>query len=486
MDQRYRMRVLRTSQSTLRLLPRLCRACTFLSAAAVIDRASISRVVHVFGVEVSRSRCSEFIKAAQPHVLSMNRVKSVRSHGENSRLVLLDAALQDENLLPATLQRAVRTLADSDHLQRVEVRLGYDDLGAQEVLQQLLPADVQVPTGFEQVGHIVHLNLRPEQRPHKQLIGQVLLDKLSPRIRTVVNKADEIQSEFRTLPLELLAGEDDFDVAVQHGSAKLTFAYDKVYWSSRLQTEHERIAQSFSPGCVVWDLFAGVGPFAVLAAQRGVRVLANDLNPDSCRALLANVASNRLRGLIHVYNLDAAAFASAATASVAQSLVIPALADGTATASLSVSRLPSLAEPAPRKRRGAKGGGGEEEGAGGRGGCVDNEEADAVAAAEAEASIPTHILLNLPADSIRFLGALSELSALLAAQPRGDAPIEPPMVHCYSFTREAEPEAQLVEAQARVAAAMGRHEPPADLSVRVVRSVAPGKEYVCVEFPLPV
>ena len=71
----------------------------------------------------------------------------MRSHGENSRLVLLDAALQDENLLPATLQRAVRTLADSDHLQRVEVRLGYDDLGAQEVLQQLLPADVQVPTG---------------------------------------------------------------------------------------------------------------------------------------------------------------------------------------------------------------------------------------------------------------------------------------------------------------------------------------------------
>ena len=60
------------------------------------------------------------------------------------------------------------------------------------------------------------------------------------------------------------------------------------------------------------------------------------------------------------------------------------------------------------------------------------------------------------------------------------------MVHCYSFTREAEPEAQLVEAQARVAAAMGRDEPPAGLSVRVVRSVAPGKEYVCVEFPLPV
>ena len=54
----------------------------------------------------------------------------------------------------------------------------------------------------EQVGHIVHLNLRPEQLPHRFVIGQVLLDKLRPRIRTVVNKADEIRSEFRTLPLE--------------------------------------------------------------------------------------------------------------------------------------------------------------------------------------------------------------------------------------------------------------------------------------------
>lgn len=46
---------------------------------------------------------------------------------------------------------------------------------------------IELPSSFESVGHIAHLNLRDELLPHKQLIAQVLLDK-NPSIRTVVNK----------------------------------------------------------------------------------------------------------------------------------------------------------------------------------------------------------------------------------------------------------------------------------------------------------
>lgn len=54
-------------------------------------------------------------------------------------------------------------------------------------LQKLLPQGCEVPTSFESVGHIAHLNLRDELLPYKHVIGQVLLDKNSS-IRTVVNK----------------------------------------------------------------------------------------------------------------------------------------------------------------------------------------------------------------------------------------------------------------------------------------------------------
>lgn len=57
--------------------------------------------------------------------------------------------------------------------------------------QKLLPADVEVPTSFETVGHIIHLNLRDEHLPYKHVIGQVLLDK-NPHIRTVVNKVSRL------------------------------------------------------------------------------------------------------------------------------------------------------------------------------------------------------------------------------------------------------------------------------------------------------
>ena len=66
----------------------------------------------------------------------------------------------------------------------------------------------------------------------------------------------------------------------QHG---LTFRldYSKVYWNSRLEREHCRLIDTLLPGEEVWDMFCGVGPFAVPAAAKGCLVHANDLNPDS-------------------------------------------------------------------------------------------------------------------------------------------------------------------------------------------------------------
>lgn len=55
--------------------------------------------------------------------------------------------------------------------------------------QELLPPGTECPSSFETVGHIAHVNLREELLPFKSLIGEVLLDKNSPNIRTILNKA---------------------------------------------------------------------------------------------------------------------------------------------------------------------------------------------------------------------------------------------------------------------------------------------------------
>lgn len=72
------------------------------------------------------------------------------------------------------------------------------------------------------------------------------------------------------------------------------FDFSKVYWNSRLHTEHDRLVQMFKPEDVVADVFAGVGPFALPAAKKGCAVLANDLNPESAHWLTKNIITNHV------------------------------------------------------------------------------------------------------------------------------------------------------------------------------------------------
>lgn len=43
-----------------------------------------------------------------------------------------------------------------------------------QILEALLPKGIIVPSAFETVGHIAHLNLREEHLPYKNLIAKVL------------------------------------------------------------------------------------------------------------------------------------------------------------------------------------------------------------------------------------------------------------------------------------------------------------------------
>lgn len=122
------------------------------------------------------------------------------------------------------------------------------------------------------------------------------MDK-NPTVTTVINKTDDVgtHSEFRTFSYEVLAGEDNMNVEIREGDCTFRFDYSKVYWNSRLQTEHKRLVDSFKSGEVVCDVMAGVGPFAVPAGKKGVFVWANDLNPDSYSSMKDAITRNKVR-----------------------------------------------------------------------------------------------------------------------------------------------------------------------------------------------
>lgn len=63
-------------------------------------------------------------------------------------------------------------------------------------------------------------------------------------------------------------------------------------------TEHERIVKEVTAETIVYDVFAGVGPFSVPAAKKGATVICNDLNPASHESLVHNLKKNKVKGTL--------------------------------------------------------------------------------------------------------------------------------------------------------------------------------------------
>jgi len=125
----------------------------------------------------------------------------------------------------------------------------------------------------------------------------VLSKTQSQGTTTVVNKLDIIHSVYRNFQMEVIAGEENFTVTQPHLDCTFTFDFSKVYWNTRLETEHRRLVEGFKVGEAVCDVFAGVGPFAVPAGRRKCFVLANDLNPDSYGSMTGNITVNKVWSL---------------------------------------------------------------------------------------------------------------------------------------------------------------------------------------------
>ena len=191
----------------------------------------------------------------------------------------------------------------NDSFSNVIVHLKYENFKLDDVLKAVLPKDQEGCTSFSRIGHIVHLNLRDHLLPYKLLIGQVLMDKIHG-IKTVVNKNHIIDSTYRNFQMEVLAGAEDFTAEVKENNCTFKFDFSKVYWNSRLCTEHERIIKLLPENAVLFDVFAGVGPFSIPAAKlRKCQVFANDLNPFSFEWLKENARLNKVK-TIKTFNQD--------------------------------------------------------------------------------------------------------------------------------------------------------------------------------------
>ena len=232
--------------------------------------------------------------------------------------------------------------------------------------------------------------------------------------------------------MEVLAGQEDFEVIHKEGLCSFHFDIRKVYWCSRLQYERDRILKKFKKGEVLCDAFCGVGPLSIRAAKNGIHVLANDLNPNCYEYINKNIKKNKIdEKKIRTFNMDAREF------------------------------IRTMIDQSKK---------------------IKDEEQNF------DGSIPTdlkidHIYMNLPMDALEFLDVFVGLFKNTKKEIYSKTSL--PLVHVYGFSNARDPEEDLY---ARIAYSFGQDKFDSSSFVKdfhMVRDVSNKKHMFCISFTIP-
>ena len=192
-------------------------------------------------------------------------------------------------------------------------------------LERLLPTELhsKIPHSLDMVGDVAIIEIPPELKAYETVIGQAIL-KAHKNIKAVHAKAGAISGVFRVRDLTHIAGENRTRTVYNEYACHYHVDVAKAYFSPRLSNEHHRVAALVKPGEVVADLFAGVGPFAVLIGKLcpEAKVYAVDINPDAVELLKINARANKVENRVYPLLGDARELASGKLHGVADRVIM--------------------------------------------------------------------------------------------------------------------------------------------------------------------
>ncbi|MEM1578122.1 MAG: methyltransferase, partial [Archaeoglobaceae archaeon] len=151
---------------------------------------------------------------------------------------------------------------------------------------------------FEIIGDIAIIEIPEELLSKKNLIVEAILSK-HRHIKTVLRKSGQVDGVYRVAGYEVIYGKETETIAKEYGCRFLVDP-TKVYYSSKLSTERERVAKLVKNGERVLVMFAGVGPFAILIAKlsKANEVIGVELNKFAVEYFRRNVRLNKVENII--------------------------------------------------------------------------------------------------------------------------------------------------------------------------------------------
>lgn len=204
-----------------------------------------------------------------------------------------------------------------------------EEFSSEEVLESVFEGEkVFLDEGLEkvkneldnQVSVIKEEGSEEYELPSYELIGEIaVINELTvdedeavegilnhhPSVKTILLKEEPLQGEFRVGEYEKLYGEETETVHKEFG-CRFKVDPTKVYYSERFSTERKRVVDQIEDGEKVLVMFAGVGPFAIMAAKLAnpEKVVAIEKNPVAANCLNENIELNDVEDVVEGYEED--------------------------------------------------------------------------------------------------------------------------------------------------------------------------------------
>ncbi len=253
------------------------------------------------GVRLLKQQASEAIKTlAKLHLL--DREKSITRNDSFVFLPLKDASFDE---VVKTLEK-VGIQSTGGKWDFAKCAKSAPEL--EEILTRELPSDLRasLPHSMDVIGDIIVVEIPQKLDGYKTIIGKALL-KSHPSAKTVLAKAGPIAGTYRLRELALVAGEDKTQTVHKEYGCQFHVDLARAYFSPRLSYEHNRVASVVTEVETIIDLFAGVGPFAIMIAKKhdNVNINAIDANPNAVELMRRNIRANRVDLKVHAFLGDA-------------------------------------------------------------------------------------------------------------------------------------------------------------------------------------
>ena len=143
-----------------------------------LDYDLFRKKVSVPYVRTKTENIEKIRKILKPHFLKISAFNPVQRCIEDD--TIFHIYLNPDKFVDVVTDKITELKSDlinnestNDFVQYRSHELTYENFNYHQILRSILPDKIDTVSGFSTIGHIIHLNLREEALPFKQVIGQV-------------------------------------------------------------------------------------------------------------------------------------------------------------------------------------------------------------------------------------------------------------------------------------------------------------------------